>query len=201
MQEWQTGDGVPGREGRRMIFGLFRRRDPNAATIERLYEAVSEAARRPAFYRDLGVPDTVEGRFEMLTLHAHLVVRRLRALPDPASDLAQDLVDRIFAGFDAALRELGVGDITVPKRMKTLASAFLGRAKAYEAALADDAQLREALRRNVYGNAAGCEAHAATMAMFVRRTIQALDGAGFDDFTAGRLPLPEPGRTDEEKPS
>jgi cytochrome b pre-mRNA-processing protein 3 len=175
-----------------MILGLFRRRNPNAGIVEGLYAAVADAARRPVFYRDLGVPDTVDGRFEMLTLHAHLAIRRLRVLPEPAGDLAQDLVDRIFTGFDAALRELGVGDIVVPKRMKTLASAFLGRGKAYEQAVGDDAAMREALSRNVYNRAPGNEPGADALLAFVRDTIAVFEGLGFEDFVAARLPYPEP---------
>lgn len=177
-----------------MILGLFGRRGRNAAIVERLYETVAEASRRPAFFRDLGVPDTVEGRFEMLTLHAHLAVRRLRALPDPATDLAQDLVDAIFAHFDAALRELGVGDITVPKRMKTMASAFLGRSKAYEQALSQGDPLVEALRRNVFAGAPRVAEAPEALESYVRSTIDQLDRQGFDEFVNGTLTFPEPPR-------
>jgi cytochrome b pre-mRNA-processing protein 3 len=176
-----------------MIFGLFRRRDPNAAIVDRLYLAVAEAARHTAFYRDMDVPDTVEGRFDMLTLHTVLVLRRLHALPAPASDLAQDLVDAVFAQFDSALRELGVGDISVPKRMKDMAGAFYGRAKAYEAAFAQgDAALAAALHRNVYALRPEREASARTMARYVASAGTALDGASFDAFAAGRPPFPDP---------
>lgn len=174
-----------------MIFGLFGRRSRNAAIVGRLYEAVADASRRPEFYRDLGVPDTVEGRFEMLTLHAHLVVRRLRALPDPASDLAQDLVDSIFAHFDAALRELGVGDISVPKRMKTMASAFLGRSRAYEEALSTGSGLTSALARNVFANAPGDAQAPEWLDAYVVGAISRMDGLGLDDFVAGRVAFPE----------
>jgi cytochrome b pre-mRNA-processing protein 3 len=175
-----------------MILGLFGRRSRNAAIVERLYEVVAEASRRPAFYRDLGAPDTVEGRFEMLTLHAHLVVRRLRSLPDPASDLAQDLVDSIFAHFDAALRELGVGDISVPKRMKTMASAFLGRARAYEEALSTGGGLTAALARNVFGNSPRPAQAPELLANYVVAVISRLEGLGLDEFVAGRVQFPEP---------
>ncbi len=179
-----------------MILGLFRRRDPNAAIVDGLYLALSDAARRPGFYAELGVPDTVEGRFDLLTLHVFVALRRLKALPDPAGDLAQDLVDAVFRHFDMALRELGVGDISVPKRMKTLASAFYGRGKAYEQAVAatsgGDALLAEALARNLYANKPAVADAPALMAGYVRASIAALDGAGFDDFVAARLPFPPP---------
>jgi cytochrome b pre-mRNA-processing protein 3 len=178
-----------------MVFGLFGRRNRNAEIVERLYRAVADAARRPAFFSALAVPDTVEGRFEMVTLHAHLAVRRLRALPAPAPDLGQDLVDAVFAHFDAALRELGVGDVSVPKRMKTMASAFLGRAKAYEEALAApadqrDAALRTALLRNVWNGEKGREPEAARLAAWVQDAVAALEKAGFDDFVSGGIAFP-----------
>ncbi len=175
-----------------MILGLFRRRDPNAALVDGLYLALSDASRRPGFYADLGVPDTVEGRFDLLTLHAYVALRRLKALPPPAGDLAQDLVDAIFRHFDMALRELGVGDISVPKRMKDLAGAFYGRGKAYEQALGDDAALVEALSRNLFAGRPSVAAAPALMASYVRSAIASLDGADFEAFVTARLPFPPP---------
>jgi cytochrome b pre-mRNA-processing protein 3 len=104
-------------------------------------------------YERFGVPDTVEGRFESVTLHLILVLRRLRHLPSPADAVAQDLVDAFFRHLDGALRELAVGDLAVPKRMKKLAEAFNGRARAYDTALqrSDPDALARALGRNVLG--------------------------------------------------
>ena len=119
-----------------MIFGLFRG-DPRRGQIERLYRGVVEAARDPVLYARLGVPDTVEGRFEAMALHVVVVLRRLRHLPAPAADVAQELVDYFFRQMDAAMRETGVGDMGVPKRMKKLAAAFFGRASAYDRGLED----------------------------------------------------------------
>jgi cytochrome b pre-mRNA-processing protein 3 len=110
------------------------------------------AARRPALFLEGGAPDTVMGRFETLTLHVALVLRRLRDLPPPAGEAAQDLVDRFFAGLDDAMRQIGIGDTSVPKKVKGLAKAFYGRAGAYDAALARDASpeaLEAAIARNV----------------------------------------------------
>lgn len=181
-----------------MIFGLFSSARRNAEIIERLHAAVVEAARRPGFYLELGVPDTFEGRFDLVTLHAALAVRRLRALPDPASALAQDLVDALFLGFDRALREMGVGDLAVPKRMKTMASAFLGRARAYEAALAAGGdELEAALARNVYGASGVVSDEARRLAGYVRAAAAALDGADFAAFEAGLPPFPDPLATEE----
>ncbi len=136
-----------------MIAGLFRRASARRRAVEGLHVALSQAARRPGLYTDLGVPDTVEGRFESLCLHAILVLRRLNRLPPPAAEVAQDLVNSVFTQLDASLRELGVGDMGVSKRMKKLGAAFYGRAEGYDAALeaGDAAALEAALVRNVLG--------------------------------------------------
>src|SRR6476620_7868248 len=107
-----------------MIFGLFRR-SANERVIERLHGEIMAAVRQPSLYADYGVPDTFEGRFEMLILLSTLVVRRLAKLPSPGPEIAQDLTDKIFSEIDAAMREMGVGDLAVPKRIKKMAAAFL----------------------------------------------------------------------------
>src|SRR3954468_17709052 len=128
-----------------MIFSLFRKARRVSAP-ETLYQRITMAGREPTLYLRFGVPDTVEGRFESLALHLVLVLRRLRHLPAPAQDVAQELVDAFFRQLDASLRELGVGDMGVPKRMKKLAQAFYSRA-AYDAVLdsRDDARLAAVL--------------------------------------------------------
>lgn len=138
-----------------MIFGLFRR-DPRRTTIAALYERVATASRAPGLYADLGIPDTLEGRFEALSLHMILGLRALRELPPPADEVAKDLTDAFFRDMDASLREMGVGDTVVPKRMKKIAESFYGRAQAYDAPLndADEGALALALARNAYGTEA-----------------------------------------------
>jgi cytochrome b pre-mRNA-processing protein 3 len=169
-----------------MIFSLFKRRR-ETPSVERLYGDVVAAARAPALYRDLGVPDTVMGRFELLALHVSLLLRRLRALPPPADSLAQELVDAFFAELDAALRQIGIGDVSVPKKVKKLGEAFYGRAKAYDEALAEDAAsdaLECALARNVLGRPEE-PMLAAALALHARRKAEALDCLGLDDILAG----------------
>jgi cytochrome b pre-mRNA-processing protein 3 len=116
------------------MFG-FLRPDPRKAVIDRLHGAIVEASRRPALYEATGFPDTFEGRFEALSLHVLLVLRRLRGLPAPAGEVAQELVDSVFAHLEAAMRETGVGDMGVPKKMKKLGRAFYDRMAKYEDAL------------------------------------------------------------------
>ncbi len=168
-----------------MILSLFRR-NPRRAAMERLYDQVAAASRRPALYTDLGFPDTVEGRFESLSLHAVLLLRRLRALPPPAADVAQDFVDAFFRRLDASLRELGVGDMGVGKRMKKLARSFYGRAEAYDAPL--DAGDADALAAVLGRNAVGTGEPAPALAAYVLACDRALAAQGLDAIL-GRGPV------------
>jgi cytochrome b pre-mRNA-processing protein 3 len=160
-----------------MPFRLFRK-NPRGEVIESLYQRTAAASREPFLYLDLGVPDTVEGRFEAVTLHVILVVRRLRQLPGPADEVAQDLVDCFFRHLDASLRELAVGDLAVPKRMKRLGEAFNGRSRAYLEAVGggDDASLATTLARNVLGTAEP----AWRLASYVRQSEVELAGSSLE---------------------
>ncbi len=178
-----------------MIFKLFSRK-PDAETAERLYGEIMAAARRPElFLAPYNVPDTLEGRFDMLVLHAFLVIRRLAASPEPGPALAQALSDEIFRALDRALREMGVGDLAVPKRIARYAADYNGRRTAYEAALpGGETALAEALARNVYGSAdAGVAAPLARYALSAEAAMAAAPPAAFQK---GPIPFPAP----QEKP-
>lgn len=132
------------------MFGLFGKRGDRQAPVDTLFARIAEASRQPALYLGGGIPDSFEGRFESLTLHVFLVLRRLRELPAPAADLAQELVDACFAYLELGFRNAGISDIAVPKRMKKIGQMFYGRIRAYETALETNQSqdLVEALRRN-----------------------------------------------------
>lgn len=134
------------------MFGLFGRRKSNAEIVKLQYEQLTDAARRPIFYTQLHVPDTVMGRFNLLTIHLMLYLRMTKEASEPVQALAQELVDAFFEDIDHSIRELGIGDASVPKRMKKLAKMFYGRAEAYGAALdnRDEAALATALARNIF---------------------------------------------------
>lgn len=138
-----------------MAFRSLRRSQNPPATA--VYARLVEAARAPALYRHLAVPDTLDGRFEMLVLHAVLFFRRLRSEDEEARRLGQEVFETMFRDMDASLREIGVGDLTVPKRIKTMIEAFYGRGAAYDAAIdgGDAAALEAALVRNVYAGGTG----------------------------------------------
>ncbi len=173
-----------------MLFSFRRRRRaPNRELLDRLHTDIVTAVREPAFYTDYGVSDTFEGRFELLAVHAGLVLRRLNAAEPPGPAVAQDLVDAIFGHLDSDLREAGVGDITVPKRMKKLAEAFLGRSSAYDQALQQDLQaLAAALARNVFaGRGDGIR-----LAAYVSSASRSLEAASLQVLLGQSLPFPDP---------
>jgi cytochrome b pre-mRNA-processing protein 3 len=123
----------------------MRRSKERRLEAGRIYAALVARAREPVFFERFDVPDTLDGRFDLLTLHAWLVLQRLK----PDAHLSQGLVDTIFVGFEEALRELGTGDIGLGRRMKKFADAFYGRLQAYGAAL-DQKAMEAALTRNLY---------------------------------------------------
>ena len=109
-----------------MPFARLFRASPRRETAYRLYGAIVERARRPAFYAALGVPDTLDGRFELVALHAVLVIRRLNAAHERTQEFAQELFDALFADMDRALREMGTGDLSVGKQVKRMAQELFG---------------------------------------------------------------------------
>jgi len=134
------------------LLGLFRRSRHERTGFE-LYGAAVAAARAPRFYAELGVPDTAAGRFEMVCLHNGMLIRRLRAEGSKTADaLAQAVFDAMFADMDVNLREMGIGDMSVGKRVKMLWEGFHGRAQGYAEALnaSDSAALAGALERNIW---------------------------------------------------
>ncbi|MAC88134.1 MULTISPECIES: ubiquinol-cytochrome C chaperone family protein [Maricaulis] len=163
-----------------MLNGLFGKK-PEKARAEALYRHVVTAARSPDLYARLGVPDTVEGRFEMIILHCALVVLQLQALgdDDDARKLSQALFDTMFDDFDAGMREMGVGDSGVGKKIRFMAEGFYGRAEALRQAAGeeDPGQLQAVLARNVY-NTQGDDPRASALALYVNSTIAGLDAQG-----------------------
>ena len=170
-----------------MISFPFRR--PRNSTIDALYGTIVAQARSPSFYRDYGVPDTVNGRFDMIVLHVALLLRRFEDEPEQARSLGQGVFDRFCQDMDDNLREMGVGDLKVPKEMQRMGEAFYGRVAAYRAALeeSDDTALTAALARNLFdGEASG----AGRLAAYMRQALSRLRSQ--KGVTEGRLDWPEP---------
>ena len=153
-------------------FGSHRRLGRSA---HNLYGSIVTAARQPALFSEYGVPDTVEGRFELLLAHLFLVLERLRREGGSEAALAQNLVDVFFADMDTSVRELGVGDMAVPKKMRNLATVVKERLAAYRVAMdSDDASLLAGLAAEtvVSDGPAGA---GASFAAYMRRCQQALE--------------------------
>ncbi len=178
-----------------MLWPFNHFRKPRLAprgTIEAIYGMIVTQAREPLFYRDLGVPDTVNGRFDLLVLHLWMVLRRLQPIPGSAG-LSQALFDRFCEDMDANLREMGVGDLKVPKRMQAFGEAFYGRTAAYDLALTEGSEaLAQALCKNIL-NGEQID-NAGRLAFYAEAGITAL--AGLDDATMqnGSWRFPSPAR-------
>lgn len=171
-------------------FNRFRNPAAQRGTIEAIYGMIVAQAREPAFYAELGVRDTVNGRFDMLILHLWLVLRRLRTVNGTAT-LSQALFDHFCADMDGNLREMGVGDLTVPKRMQAFGEAFYGRSAAYDLAFAgSDEDLANALSKNVFNGEAMDSAR--TLAVYVRKATDVLAVASDESIQKGTWAFPTP---------
>jgi cytochrome b pre-mRNA-processing protein 3 len=171
-----------------MILQRLFRPKPAKIAGQKLYAGLVAQARQPDFYGRLAAPDTVEGRFELYTLHVVLLLDRLKRQGAAAGVVAQALFDTYVSALDDALREMGVGDLSVGKKMRKLGEAFYGRVKSYDAALAalpDEAQLAELLIRTVYAEAAGAAPEA--LVAYVLRQRQALADQPLEAILAGEV--------------
>ncbi len=170
-----------------MFFDRWFRREPRAARARPLYDRVVAQARRPGFYSRCGVPDTQDGRFELIALHLFLVLHRLKAGRPETADLAQDLFDTMFQDMDQSLRELGAGDLGVGPRVKRMAEGLYGRIAAYEAGLeGPEGALEAALGRNLYGTVTPRPDQLRSMAGYLRREVEGLARREPADLESGK---------------
>ena len=170
--------------------GLASAQDPRPAA-----EAVLQAAREPYFFTELGVPDTFDGRYELVALHLHLLLLRLRVEGEGAERFSQGVFDFITGHFDEALREIGVGDMSVGKRAKTMTAALYGRLSAYDEGLAanEPAVLQAALARNLFGTVEEPDpAHLAAMASFMQRAVVHLQAQPLAELAGATDLFPSP---------
>jgi cytochrome b pre-mRNA-processing protein 3 len=175
------------------MISLPFRRPRQSANIAALYGMIVAQARSPAFYLGYGVPDTVAGRLDMIVLHLVLLLRQLSKAQGAVPPIGQELFDRFCQDIDDNFREMGVGDLAVPKEMRRVAEAFHGRAKAYESALADDsaAALEAAVARNVYG-VIEPPLGARRLAAYMREASRRLDDQAVNSLARGNLEFPDP---------
>ncbi len=177
-----------------MLFARWRARRANRIPIDQIHGEIVAAARAPELFQEFGVPDDLDGRFEMVSLHAGLVMRRLRELGANGEAIAQDLFDSVFGQVDDALREMAISDVGVAKRIKAMAGAFYGRNKVYGVALAarDGNALAAALARNVYREPG--DSPAAPARALARRVVAvagALDEVPIEAFAEGSFKFPK----------
>lgn len=178
-----------------MVFGLFRKRNNNRVIVDRQYSTLTTTARVPYFFTDLDVPDTVMGRFEMLSVVMILYFRRTRASATSGQEIAQEIVDFFFQDIDYSIRELGIGDTSVPKRMKKLAGMFYGRLETYAAALdsRDATALAEALARNIHPQEGDARPAMTGLAQWMMTAENHLATLSEDVIATGSASLPFPG--------
>lgn len=212
-----------------MLKKFFRRRDKGEDIANELYLGAVAQARLPVFYAEHGVPDTLDGRFDLIVLHVYLLLRPLNAIAKRAagqetdadgaahqqshqqslraSELSQTLFDTMFGDMDRSLREMGVSDIAVGKRVKQMAKAFYGRVSAYDEGLVDpealeapveerdggplgevsDIALDAALERNLFGTVNPTAAQVSAMAEYLRCQVKHLDATSDDAVLTGQM--------------
>ena len=175
-----------GYDGKYMILKqLFKGREKRE---QRLYEAIVAAARHAQFYENMGVADTIEGRFDMIVLHLFLVLNRLKG--EGVEDLRQRLTDEFFADMDRSLRELGVSDVTVGKKVRKIAKSYYGRVTAYDKALlAGPKILEETISRNIYPDEAP-EGSTRAMTTYFANAIKQLGKIPLEQIIQGELRFP-----------
>ncbi len=162
------------------------------AEVEATYIALVAAARNPFFYTTLKVPDTLDGRFDMIVLHLFLLQHRLRD-ETAHTDFALSLSEAFVRDLDRNLRELGVADTGVSHRIKKMGKAYHGRLQAYSAALVDRTALCAALARNLYGTVAeGDPSVLPPMASYVEAMNRLLSDTPIELLTRGEFRWPEP---------
>jgi len=170
---------------------IFGRSAPEKDAAYLLYAQVVKQARSAEFYTGLGAPDTLEGRFELVTLHAFLLLHRLKNAGKEAKDMAQSVFDVLFDDMDQVLREIGVGDLAVGKKIKSMAALFYGRLNAYDAGIAaQDQTLEDAIRRIIYAEMEPGDEQVHSLADYMRRAVADLERQETSSIMTGALHFP-----------
>jgi cytochrome b pre-mRNA-processing protein 3 len=169
------------------LFGQLKR---NRWAIDKVHNSIVAHAVRPDFYYEGGARDNFSGRFEMTSLHAVLMFRRLRKAGAAGRELTQEVTNALFDGFDEALRDIGTGDLTVGKKIRKMGEAYYGRAKAYDEALAADAAEGE-LERALVKNLGLAEAEGGRFTRYVRLVEDTLERHENAQLLSGEINWPK----------
>jgi len=159
-------------------------------SVAAIYDTVMRQSRSPELYLEMSVPDTVDGRFDLLAVHMHMVLRRIKDQGDSAQIMGQKLFDAMFRDMDTQLREIGIGDMGIGKRIKKMAQGFYGRMESFDVGLdsEDESILSAALERNVYRHGLPEHPEALTrLAAYVRAQHGHIESQTIDDIVAGKL--------------
>lgn len=174
-----------------MIIASISRRRLVRDAAAAAYRRVVEQARQPGFFAEFGVPDTIDGRFELICLHAFLYLHRLKAERPRSEAVSQAFFDMMFADMDRSLREMGTGDLSVGRHVKRMARGFYGRIWAYQKGIdGDDSALGSALARNLFGTLSVSEAALEAMAHYVRCAAQQLGRQSAGELLSGSIDFP-----------
>ena len=156
----------------------------------KIYRSIVKQSRQQSFYTIYGVPDTPDGRFDMITIHAFLVIRRLNN--EATNNLAQKVFDLMFTDMDQNLREMGSGDTGIAKKVMAMAEAFYGRINVYEKGLNDLPYLKEALNRNLFREAKAKEVQIRSMAIYMKKEANRLQKIDMSEILKGDLSFRSP---------
>lgn len=170
-----------------MIASLFKKifvPDPLQLPAHNAYIALVGQARKAFFYQEYGVADNIDGRFDVIVLHMFLLTARLKA---QAPEFLRALWEVFFSDMDRSLREMGASDTGIGKRVKKMAQAFYGRIDSYEKTLADEAEFKEALRRNLYRGAEVGDSQLESLAAYVKRNLEYLQKQEISNIVDGGL--------------
>lgn len=173
------------------MFGWLRKKDRKQTAAFELYTAMVAQARHPDFYVNLGVPDTMEGRFDLILVHAFVLFRRLKT-ENGDRDLAQNIFDVMFADLDQNMREMGIGDVGILKRIRKMSESYHGRIVAYEEGVQSGAaELAAALNRNLFADTEVRDEQLMAMVGYVHQALTDLDRQEISDLQNGKVHFPD----------
>ena len=178
-------------EGVLLLFGWLKKKDRKQTAAFELYTAMVTQARQPDFYAKLGVPDTIDGRFDLILVHAFVLFRRLKT-DNGDRDLAQHIFDVMFADLDQNMREMGIGDVGILKRIRKMSESYHGRIVAYEEGVQSGAaELAAALDRNLFADTDVTDEQLMAMVGYVNDALASLDKQAILELQNGAVHFPD----------